>query len=233
MSYDLCKNVGWISLLDGASKFELVDLLTAIETYLIDKQNKWIQQNILTVHKYAASTVSLNKLLAYCNQIMVSHPDIIFKSNDLATLPKETLITLLKNDELSMEEDDIWMSVIQWATKQVSELELGNDLDSWSSNDVNTVTDIIILADCLPYIRFFTISPHMIALYNDLLPSKLRRDLLNYHMDKEYKLNTPIPPPRTRQGCTPKAEQGYVIDSVIIDNKQAEWITSKIVESIR
>src|SRR6185312_11182118 len=62
MSYDLCKNAGWINLLDGASKFELVDLLIAIESYLIDKQNEWIQQNILTVHKYA-STVSLNKLL--------------------------------------------------------------------------------------------------------------------------------------------------------------------------
>ena len=54
MSYDSCKNIGWFSLLDGASKFELVDLLIAIESYLIDKQNEWIQQNILTVHKYAA-----------------------------------------------------------------------------------------------------------------------------------------------------------------------------------
>src|SRR6185312_3794016 len=110
MSYDSCTNIGWISLLDGSSKFELFDLLTAIETYLIDQQKEWIQQNILTVHKYAASTTSLNKLLAYCNRIIVFHPDIIFKSNDLATLPKETLITLLKNDELSMDEDDIWMS---------------------------------------------------------------------------------------------------------------------------
>ena len=149
MSYDSCKDIGWFSLLDGASKFELLDLFTAIESYLIDKQSEWIQQNILTVHKYAASTASLNKLLAYCNRIMVSHPDIIFKSNDLATLPKETLITLLKNDELMMDEDDVWMSVVEWATKQVPELELGTDPDDWSSNDTNAIKDII--ADCIPY----------------------------------------------------------------------------------
>ena len=34
--------MGWISLLDGASKFELLDLLIAIEAYLIEKQKEWI-----------------------------------------------------------------------------------------------------------------------------------------------------------------------------------------------
>src|SRR6185369_10859324 len=101
----------------------------------------------------AVSTASLNKLLAYCNQMMVSHPDIIFKSNDLAVLPKEALMTLLKNDGLQMDEDDIWISVIQWAIKQVPELELGADSDDWSSNDTNTIKDII--ADFIPHIRFF------------------------------------------------------------------------------
>src|SRR6185436_12736204 len=173
ISHDSCKNVGWIHLLEGASKFELVDLLAAIEAYLMDEQ-EWVQQNILTVNKYATSTTSLNKLLAYCNRIMTTHPDIIFKSNDLATLPKETLITLLKNDELSMDEDDIWMSVIQWATKQVPELELGNDPNDWSSDDSNTVKDII--ADCIPHIRFSGITFSKIVLYNDVLPRKLCRD---------------------------------------------------------
>ena len=226
MSYDLCKNIGWFSLLDGASKFELFDLLTAVETYLIDKENEWIQHNILTVRNFAASNTSLNRLMAYCNRIMVSHPDIIFKSNDLATLPKETLITLLKSDELSMDEDDIWISVVQWAIKQVPELELGTDSDDWSSNDTNTIKDII--ADCIPHIRFFSIPLKKVVLYEDLLPKKLRRDILNYHADKEYKPKTPISPPRTG-----KVGQERNIDSVIINNKQAEWILSKIVESTR
>ena len=188
MSYGLCKNIGWFSLLDGASKFELFDLLTAVEPYLIEKENEWIQQNILTVRNFAASNTSLNRLMAYCNRVMVSHPDIIFQSNDLATLPKESLITLLKSDELSMDEDDIWISVVQWAIKQVPELELGTDPDDWSSDDTNTIKDII--ADCIPHIRFFSISLKKVILYEDLLPKKLRHDILNYHADKEYKPKT-------------------------------------------
>src|SRR6185312_5256363 len=178
MSYDLCKDIGWINILDGASKFELADLLTAIEAYLIEKQSEWIQQNIITVHKYAASTTSLSKLLAYCNRVLISRPEVVFKSNDFATLSKEILIRLIKSNELNMDEDDVWLSVIQWGIKQVPGRELGNDPDDWSSNDINAVKDII--ADCIPYIRFFNISPKTVIYYEDLLPKKLRRDILNY-----------------------------------------------------
>ena len=54
------------------------------------------------------TTASLNRLIGYCNQFLVSHSDIFFKSNNLASLPKETLIALLKSDDLNMDEDDIW-----------------------------------------------------------------------------------------------------------------------------
>src|SRR5438128_6604095 len=86
-----CVDMDWISLLTGASKFELNNLILAIGNYLIDQQEKWIQQNILTIHKYTLSTGSLNGLLDYCNKIMVSQPDVILKSNDIVCLPKETL----------------------------------------------------------------------------------------------------------------------------------------------
>ena len=85
---------------------------------------------------------------------MALYPDIIFKSNDIASIPKETLIALLKDDELSMDEGDIWLSVVKWATKQVPGLV--NEPDSWTSNDFNTVKSII--SDCIPHIRFFNIS---------------------------------------------------------------------------
>src|SRR6185312_13467522 len=121
-----------------------------------------------------------------------------------------------------MDEDDILMSVIQWATKQVSELELGNDPDDWSSDDLNTVKDIV--ADCIPHIRFFNISPDKVSLYYNLLPRKLCRDLFSYQINKNYKPKTHMLPPRTGQGY---------IDSIIINKEQAKWIFSKIVESTR
>src|SRR6185436_3622459 len=75
------------------------------------------------------------------------------------------------------------------------------------------------------HIRFFSISSINIVLYEDLLPKKLRRDVLKYHLDKNYKPTTHILPPRTGQGPD--------TDSLIINKKQAKWISSKIVESTR
>jgi len=103
---------------------------------------------------------------------------------------RRSLVNLLKIDDLSTEEDDIWMSVMQWATKQVPELELGNGLNNWSSHDINTVKDII--ADCIPHIRFFNMSPKKALLFDNLLPRKLHHDILNYQVKKDYILNTII-----------------------------------------
>jgi len=75
----------------------------------------------------------------------------MFKSDNLASLPKETLIALLKQEELNMKEIDIWTSVIQWGTNQVPGLV--NEPDSWSSEDFTNVRTII--SDCIQHIRFF------------------------------------------------------------------------------
>ena len=72
---------------------------------------------------------------------------------------------------------------------------------------------------------FKCISLKIFALYGDLLPRKLHRDILKYHTDKDYKPSTHMLPPRT--GQVPD------IDSLIINKQQAEWISSKIVESTK
>src|SRR6185369_2600555 len=56
-----------------------------------------------------------------------------------------------------------------------------------------------IIADCIPHIRFFNMSSEKIFLFDDLLPRKLRRDILNYQMKKDYVPNTTMLSPRTGQ----------------------------------
>src|SRR5438128_9306935 len=199
----------WIGLLKGASKFRLDDLVTAIENYRITQQEKWIQQNIFTLYKCALSTDSLIGLLDYCHQIMVSQPDIILKSNDIRNLPKEILITLLKNDELNIDEGELWLSVVQWGIEQVPGLI--NNPKSWSYNEFTIVKSII--SDCIPQIRFFNISNkdfnEKVVPYEDLIPRELWHDMLYYHLKEDYKPTTPI--------LTPRIKQGHKIDSTIID----------------
>ena len=146
VSSQSCEDISWVVLLEGANKLGLSTFRTAIGDYLIEQHEEWIKQNILTVYNYASSTDSLQKLGDCCNQLMLSSPDIIFKSSSMVDLPKATFISLLKNDELNMDEVDIWLSVIQWAINQISGL---SDIPAnWSLHDVAAIKDIV--AECVP-----------------------------------------------------------------------------------
>src|SRR6185503_15073855 len=138
----------------GANKLGLNAFCTAIGDYLIKQHEQWIKQNVLTVYNHAMSTNSLQKLGDYCNQLILTSPDIILKSDNMANLPKATFINLLKNDELNMDEGDVWMSAVQWAVNQIAGLTVNPT--SWSNADANAVKDI--MAEYIPHIRFFNMS---------------------------------------------------------------------------
>src|SRR6185312_10268142 len=72
-----------------------------------------------------------------------------------------------------------------------------------------------IIADCIPHIRFFNMSPEQVLLFDDLLPRKLRHDILNYQIKKDYVPNTTILLPRTGQRCN----IDLVTISISINNK--------------
>jgi hypothetical protein len=220
-----CESVSWIVLLEGANKLGLNTFRTALGDYLIKQHEQWIKQNILTVYDYAMSTNSLQRLGDYCNQLMLSSPDIILKSDNMGDLPKATFISLLKNDELNMDEGDVWMSVVQWAVNQIAGLT--DNPTSWSTNDVDAVKDII--AECIPHIRFFNMSAEVfnekVAPFIELLPRELRSDLLSYYLQKNYKPKTQMLPQRKGQ------QPDINIDSVVINKQQASWILQKIAES--
>src|SRR5689334_23120780 len=108
MNYRSSEILDWIGILNVTCRFGLDDLVTAVGDFLINHQKDWIQRNVLEVQKCASFSSSLNKLLDYCNNLMILSPEIVFKSDSLVNLPKETLITFLKNDELNMEEIDVW-----------------------------------------------------------------------------------------------------------------------------
>src|SRR6185312_1268961 len=220
MSSRSCENVSWVVLLEGANKLGLSTFCTAIGDHLIEQHEEWIKQNILTVYNYALSTDLLQKLGDYCNQLMLSSPDVILKSSNMVDIPKATFISLLKNDELNMDEVDIWLSVVQWAINQIS--GLADNPTNWSSNDVTVVKDII--AECVPHIRFFNISSEefseRVLPYVEVLPRELQSDLFCYHMQKNYKPKTQMLPHRKGD-----------VDSVVINKQQASWILQKIAES--
>ena len=138
-----------------------------------------------------------------------------------------------------MNDDDIWMSVVQWAVNQTSGLTITDNPANWSYTDVNAVKNT--LAECIPHIRFFNISSEAfnekVVPYIELLPRELRSDLLYYHPQNNYKPKTQMPQRKGQQkDCkltkpitmlSQRKIQRPDIDSVVINKQQALWILQK------
>ena len=70
------------------------------------------------------------KLEKFCNEIITTHPNIIFESAEFSFLPESALVSILKRDDLKMNESEIWDYVIKWGTAQNPILP--GKLEKWS-----------------------------------------------------------------------------------------------------
>ena len=96
----------------------------------------------------------LQELQNWCNDILVKYPNKVFDSEDFTSLQENALISLIKRDDLQMEEIKIWNYIIKWGIAQNP--NLSSDAKDWSNENFKTLK--ITLQNFLPHIRYFQIS---------------------------------------------------------------------------
>ncbi|RHZ60893.1 hypothetical protein Glove_350g34 [Diversispora epigaea] len=119
---------------------------------------KYIYDGIISLEKlkfaqfYQTSyqVKNFNKIQDFCNDIITKHPNTIFESENFLTLPEDALISIIKRDDLQLEESKVWEYVIRWG--KAKNTILPTNIEEWKSDD------FITLKQCLPHIRYFNIS---------------------------------------------------------------------------
>ncbi|EXX53055.1 hypothetical protein RirG_247560 [Rhizophagus irregularis DAOM 197198w] len=96
-----------------------------------------------------------------------------------------------------MKEIEVWDHVLKWGLAQNQTLI--SDPDTWTDDDFKMMENT--LQNCLPLIRFFSLSSkeflHKVSPYKKLLGNQIYKDLLNSYMDPDFKPdNSNIPLPR-------------------------------------
>ena len=103
---DLDKNE-ILELLEACDELCFDELIDDLQNHLI-KEEKWIQQNLIHIHKFSFKYQSFNLLQDYCNELICENPDIVLNSNNVATIEKSMFVSILKKDDLKMDEIDIF-----------------------------------------------------------------------------------------------------------------------------
>ncbi|RHZ43535.1 hypothetical protein Glove_1033g7 [Diversispora epigaea] len=81
------------------------------------------EYHIKTIIKSSVSAQIFDVIFKkFCNDIIEKHPSLIFDISDFTSLPESALLSLLKRNDLQMEEVKILDGVIKW----------GNYLKSYS-----------------------------------------------------------------------------------------------------
>ncbi|CAB4438887.1 unnamed protein product [Rhizophagus irregularis] len=171
----------------AAGEFDLQELVNHLQSFLIQKNTSWIIENFSLMYQTSLENNSLTELQNYCNDLVSKKPVKIFNSNNFSSIPENILVSLIQNDNLNMNEVQVWKHVLKWGLDQNPGLP--SDPESFSGDDFSTLKNT--LQQCIPLIKFDNFSSKEfldnVFPYRKILSENLFIDLLKLFLDHDHK----------------------------------------------
>ncbi|RHZ89817.1 hypothetical protein Glove_9g165 [Diversispora epigaea] len=214
-------------LMLAANKFELEELSKKLETILIKDKASWLKTHFSLVYHSIFLHNNFKELEKFCNDIVAKYPNLIFDAEDFTSLQESALVSLLKRDDIQMEEGKIWEYTIKWGISQNPTFP--TNLEEW--NKENFLTLKITLQQCLPYIRYFHISGNdfldKVKPYKKILDKQIWEDLMQQLISPDRPIKSVILPARSVliQELPVRVKESF---STIISDEHAAEISSWI-----
>ncbi|RHZ68635.1 hypothetical protein Glove_294g148 [Diversispora epigaea] len=184
-------------LMMAAGEFELEELTEKLEILLIETKSSWLKSHFSQVYRSIFSKNNFKALENFFNDIITKHPSLIFDADDFNSLQESALVSLLKQDNLQLEEVKIWEYTIKWGIAQNPALP--TNLEEWTNENFTALKTS--LQQCLPYIRYFQISGadiwNKLKPYKKILDKQLWNDLKQYLVVPDQQVKSKVLPPRT------------------------------------
>ncbi|RHZ72894.1 hypothetical protein Glove_236g53 [Diversispora epigaea] len=205
-------------LLIASNELELDELIEHLQTNFVNNNSSWLRLNFAQVYRTSYQVKNFKIIRDFCDDIIAKYPNTIFESENFYTLPEDTLISILKRDDLQLEESKIWEYVIGWG--KANNPNLPTNLDKWTSDNFLSLKKVF--KECLTHIRYFSFS-------NEDLEHRLFSDI-------NIKLITPnkpissivLPPRKILNTILPTRITPIPLTSNIITNEHALEISSWI-----
>ncbi|RHZ76237.1 hypothetical protein Glove_199g12 [Diversispora epigaea] len=184
-------------LMITVNELEIEELTKKLENYLIEAKSSWLKSHFSLVYRSIFNGNNFKNLEKFCNDIVAKYPNLIFDTEDFVSLQESALVSLLKRDDLQLEEVIIWEYVIKWGIAQNSTLPV--DLQEWTKENFTTLKTT--LQQCLSLIRYFHIPGtdvlKKVKPYKRILDKQLWEDLNQYFWAPDEPVKSVILPPRS------------------------------------
>ncbi|GBB83643.1 hypothetical protein RclHR1_10340006 [Rhizophagus clarus] len=173
-----------IKILIASSELNLQELITNLQSFLIENKKNWMEQNFNLIYKTSFDDNCFLKLQNFCIEFMFKDPEKIFYSIDFDLLSENCLISLIQHDNIKMNVIQVWEHVLKWGIAQNP--ELSSDLSNYSKDDFTTLKNT--LQRFIPFIDFFNLTSieylDKVYPYKKIIPKDLHESLFKYFMGK-------------------------------------------------
>ncbi|EXX74572.1 hypothetical protein RirG_049840 [Rhizophagus irregularis DAOM 197198w] len=219
----------FLKILAAADILCLQELINYLQKYLIESKSEWMEQHFEFTQQISSQSNNLLELQEFCTNLMVQSPEKIFKSFDFTSLSESSLISLIKSDDLQMNEVEVWEHVLKWGLAQNPTLI--PDPSTWTDDDFNKMK--ITLQNCIPLVRFFCLSSkeflYKVRPYQKLLNNQFYEELLNSYLDPNSVSIHNIFRPRKIVSLESTAQ---IIDSQIVNSSIVSTILNRINKTV-
>ncbi|GBB88254.1 hypothetical protein RclHR1_01480019 [Rhizophagus clarus] len=218
----------YVPLLLAADELSLLDLVKYIQLHIIANEQSWLHENIIHVFHIVTHSTTFSLLANHCCELICEIPSLLFNTPSFTRLEKCSLLTIIKRDNLCLDEIDIWNYLLQWAINQYPLLNSCTDISdtsSWTKKDFIELENI--LEDFLPFIRFFQIPGDQLYEsvwpFKKILPKQLKSQLVKFHMVP----NSELPSSDSSFNLSLRVPK-YKIDSLYVSSRHAGILRSWI-----
>ncbi|RIA97542.1 BTB/POZ domain-containing protein [Glomus cerebriforme] len=144
----------YIELLKAADELGFDKIVENLQKYLIENQNEYLNKDPMGLLKLILPYEEFKLLKNYCLNIMCQEAEKFFENERLLITSPQILELLLQQDNLALEEIDIWKYLIKYAHAQNPNIEL--EPSKWTKDDIEIMKQSI--GSYIPLIRFQNIS---------------------------------------------------------------------------
>ncbi|GBC06506.1 hypothetical protein RclHR1_06890010 [Rhizophagus clarus] len=180
-----------IKILVAANEFGLQELITHLQTFLIENKKNWMKQNFNLIYQTSFENDSFLKLQDFCKEMMSKEPEKIFNSIDFNSISEKCLISLIQHENSQKNTIQVWEHVLKWGISQNPELP--SDPLNYSKDDFNTLKNS--LQQCILLIKFYNLTSkefvEKVYPYKKIIPKELREKLIKdfiYQQNKKPEL---------------------------------------------
>src|SRR4051794_15776594 len=103
-----------LGLLVASDELLIEELFKHIQDYLIKNQTNWIQNNYVFVLNTVFKIANCKKLQDHCLKSICDDPQPFITSTTFSLVDKDILFSLLRRDDLQIEEAVVWDYLIKW-----------------------------------------------------------------------------------------------------------------------